>query len=159
MPAACLVVDFPYFGPPQFRYTGSDPNTHAWNLGWPLATAIYDQHSGLHAGPLAYVLVPIEVVVLVGAAIAVSMSRSRRVGGRPDNEQCHQPIGPSPATRKGQQSTMNNRTIIAFFVLAAVPRVPRPSLKKRCQSPCRPRDSLDPRAARTRSPEGDPYPH
>jgi len=39
--AACLMVDsFPHFGPPQFRYTGSDPNTHIWNLGWPLATAL-----------------------------------------------------------------------------------------------------------------------
>jgi hypothetical protein len=78
--AACLVVDsFPHFGPPQFRYTGSDPNTHIWNLGWPLATAIYDQHNGVHAGPLVYVLVPMEVVALAAAAIAVAMSRS---GGR-----------------------------------------------------------------------------
>jgi hypothetical protein len=76
---ACLLVDFfPRFGPPDFRYTGSDPATHVWNLGWPLATAIYDQRSGMHVGPLAYVLVPIEIVVLAAAAITGSVIAARR---------------------------------------------------------------------------------
>ncbi len=75
--AALLIDFFPTFGPPQFRYTGSDPNTHVWNLGWPLATTVYDQRWGLHASPFAYVLFPIEVVVLVPAGIAVRMCRAR----------------------------------------------------------------------------------
>ncbi|QDT51133.1 hypothetical protein Pan258_52160 [Symmachiella dynata] len=40
--AILLISVFPTFGPPNFRYTGSDPNRFVWNLGWPLATCIYD---------------------------------------------------------------------------------------------------------------------
>jgi hypothetical protein len=51
-----LLAFMPHWGPPHFRYTGSDPGHHVWNLGWPLATCIYDSvHSPhLFAGPFAY---------------------------------------------------------------------------------------------------------
>ena len=76
--AACLAISFlPHFGPPHFRYTGCDPNTHVWNLGWPLATAIYDEHSGLHVGPLAFLLVPLVVLVAGGTAVVFARVASR----------------------------------------------------------------------------------
>lgn len=80
---ACLLTNFvPHRGPPQFRYTGSDPDRPVWNLGWPLVIAIYDPQSGLHAGPFAPVLIPIESLAL--AAMTVGMNRSRsRAQGRP----------------------------------------------------------------------------
>ena len=64
--ALCLVVDlFPYFGPPAFRYTGSDPAVFVWNFGWPFTTFIYDSRSGVHVGPGAYLLVAAQVGLLV----------------------------------------------------------------------------------------------
>jgi hypothetical protein len=74
--AAVLLIDFfPHFGPPQFRYAGSDPQAHVWNLGWPVATLIYDQRSGMHAGPFFYVLIPIEVGVVAVASLVFSIRR------------------------------------------------------------------------------------
>jgi hypothetical protein len=41
--AGVAFVDFyPSFGQPHFRYRGADPNSHVWNIGWPLAWFIYD---------------------------------------------------------------------------------------------------------------------
>lgn len=75
---ACLLLNlFPTFGRPQFRYTGSDPSKHVWNLGWPSATAIYDHQSGLHVGPMAYVLVPVQCVVLVVSVVAIRLVRGK----------------------------------------------------------------------------------
>ena len=63
---ACLLMDlFPRHGPPDFRYTGSDPAIAVWNLGWPLAEFIYDPLSGLHVGPTAVPVVILQVFVLV----------------------------------------------------------------------------------------------
>jgi hypothetical protein len=46
--AVCLILDFvPHFGPPAFRYNGSDPLRYVWNFGWPLALFIYDPELGL----------------------------------------------------------------------------------------------------------------
>lgn len=79
--ALCLFVNlFPAYGPPNFRYTGSDPSVHVWNLGWPLATAIYDPRSGFHYAPEAFFLVAYEIMVLfVGVFFAVLrvLQRSR----------------------------------------------------------------------------------
>jgi len=61
---ACAVIDlFPRYGPPDFRYTGSDPAHEIWNLGWPVALAIYDSQSGIHFGPFLYAIVPVQVVL------------------------------------------------------------------------------------------------
>ena len=62
---ACVVVDlFPRYGPPYFRYTGSDPAHEVWNLGWPVGLIIYDSRSGIHLGPFLYVVVPFQAVLL-----------------------------------------------------------------------------------------------
>jgi len=61
----CLVIDFcPTYGRPHFRFTGSDPSIEVWNIGWPLATMLYDSRSGIHIGPFAYVLFPLELIIL-----------------------------------------------------------------------------------------------
>lgn len=69
-----FLVAWPHFGSPYFRYTGSDPNIHVWNLGWPFATAIWDPHFGLQIGPFAYILPPIllglGIVVFIIAAVS-----------------------------------------------------------------------------------------
>jgi hypothetical protein len=46
----------PRHGPPAFRYTGSDSETHVWNLGWPFATCIIDAAYVPHIffGPFAF---------------------------------------------------------------------------------------------------------
>jgi hypothetical protein len=80
----CLVLDFwPRFGPPDFRYTGSDPAIAVWNLGWPLAEFIYDPRSGLHEGPTAFPLIAIEAViaaVVMCASVTFIWRRRRRAG-------------------------------------------------------------------------------
>ena len=35
----CVAACWPMHGPPGFRYTGSDPAFHVWNLGWPLVVS------------------------------------------------------------------------------------------------------------------------
>jgi len=71
--AVCFVFGlFPHHGPPHFRYTGADPDFNVWNLGWPLATMIWDARSGLHIGPFAYVLFP-ALFVLGVAILALAM--------------------------------------------------------------------------------------
>src|SRR5688500_1919301 len=75
---ACLIVDFlPRHGPPHFRYTGSDPTSHVWNLGWPLALFVYDPRSGLHVGPFAYVVLPFELFLAAGSLVVVAVRRLR----------------------------------------------------------------------------------
>src|SRR5689334_23309185 len=75
---ACAVMDlFPRHGPPDFRYTGSDPAHVIWNLGWPVALVIYDPQSGIHFGPFLYVVIPVQIVVL-SLIILVSFLQHRR---------------------------------------------------------------------------------
>jgi hypothetical protein len=70
---ACLAMDLlPRRGPPDFRYTGSDPAFAVWNLGWPLAQFIYDSRTGLHIGPTAVPLMVLQVVALAfGVALGM----------------------------------------------------------------------------------------
>ncbi len=69
---------FPTFGPPHFRYTGSDPAVHVWNLGWPVATAIYDSRSGIHVEPFAIMLVGGVQVGLLALIAAAAFFRKPR---------------------------------------------------------------------------------
>lgn len=71
---ACLALDFlPRFGPPEFRYTGSDPTVPVRDLGWPLALTIYDARSGLHIGPSVYLVPPAQFLVLPAAMSLVAV--------------------------------------------------------------------------------------
>ncbi|MBY0263395.1 MAG: hypothetical protein K2Q20_13690 [Phycisphaerales bacterium] len=72
---------FPTHGPPEFRYTGADPARHVWNLGWPLATMIFDPRHGLHVGPMAWVLWPAQALVLL-AGVAISLFARSKVRKR-----------------------------------------------------------------------------
>ncbi|MCX5688530.1 MAG: hypothetical protein NTV94_01835 [Planctomycetota bacterium] len=76
----CLLHNvLPWFGPPQFRYTGSDPERSVWNFGWPLATAIHDAQFGFHFAPWGPLLLFIEVGVFSAVMIVwVMVARSRR---------------------------------------------------------------------------------
>ncbi len=75
----CLIVDFyPTYGPPHFRYTGSDPSIEVWNLGWPIATMIYDPVSGIHIDPFAYVYFPLELGILAVLCTTVLLLRKLR---------------------------------------------------------------------------------
>lgn len=77
--ACCVVLDlFPRFGPPDFRYTGSDPAFHVWNLGWPLALAIYDARSGLHIGPFPAFVPVLQFFLLAIVAGIVFLLRNQR---------------------------------------------------------------------------------
>ena len=83
---ACAVMDLaPRHGPPEFRYSGSDPVSSVWNLGWPVALAIYDSRSGFHVGPFCYAVVPFQVAI-VSAIAALSLWHRRnwrsRLSGR-----------------------------------------------------------------------------
>src|ERR1043166_6105600 len=61
----CAAVDLcPRHGAPDFRYTGSDPAHEVWNLGWPVALAIYDSQSGIHVGPFMYVVIPVQAALV-----------------------------------------------------------------------------------------------
>ena len=53
---ALVLALMPHWRAPHFRYTGSNPEHHVWNLGWPLATCIYDSSHAPHffVGPFAY---------------------------------------------------------------------------------------------------------
>ena len=63
---ACVVIDlFPRYGSPYFRYTGSDPAHEVWNIGWPMALAIYDWRSGIQLGPFLYLVVPFQAVLVL----------------------------------------------------------------------------------------------
>ena len=80
---ACLALDcLPRFGPPEFRYTGSDPIVPVWDLGWPLALTIYDARSGLHVGPSVYLVLPAQLLILFAAmALVVVATRSAGTAG------------------------------------------------------------------------------
>jgi hypothetical protein len=72
----CLLTDFfPYHGPPQFRYTGSNPSFAVWNFGWPLATAIYDSRNGFHIGPIAYLILPLQCVLMAAGIVVIEVMR------------------------------------------------------------------------------------
>jgi hypothetical protein len=67
-----LLMDFvPYPASPNFRYTGSDPNRTVINLGFPLASLIYDSNVSPHffVGPTAYFLFAIQLVFLAFLAV------------------------------------------------------------------------------------------
>ena len=69
---ACLLFDFlPREGPPQFRYAGSDPAATAFNLGWPLALAIYDPRHGFHLGPLAWPTFAVQLLLYAAGTCVV----------------------------------------------------------------------------------------
>jgi hypothetical protein len=72
-----LIDLFPRHGPPNFRYTGSDPAHEVWNLGWPMALAIYDPQSGIHLGPFLYVVVPLQVLFILPIAVTVWFNQRR----------------------------------------------------------------------------------
>ena len=75
---AFAVMDLlPRHGAPYFRYTGSDPANHLWNLGWPLALAVYDSRSGIHVGPFVYAVVPSQALVVSLVAAATILLRKR----------------------------------------------------------------------------------
>lgn len=64
--AGCAVMNFiPYYGGPNFRYTGSDPSEAVWNFGWPIASFIYDSRHGLHFGPIILILIGLQIVGLL----------------------------------------------------------------------------------------------
>lgn len=78
---ACIVVDFfPRFGPPAFRYTGADPSTSVWNLGWPGVLFIYDPRSGVHVGLEVYLVVPAQLFLLALSCVVPIVLR--RIVGR-----------------------------------------------------------------------------
>lgn len=56
-----IILFYPRFGSPSFRYTGSNPEAEVLNLGLPIAHFIYDssQDFPIIFGPLA------EIVILV----------------------------------------------------------------------------------------------
>lgn len=68
---------FPRHGPPDFRYTGSDPAIDVWNFGWPTATMIWDSRSGLH---FASISPSFLLLAMYGFAmlVFVVISRKRR---------------------------------------------------------------------------------
>ena len=71
-PLICAILDFlPHHGPPEFRYTGSDPARPVWNLGWPLAQFIYDPRYGLQIDPTAFALISAQCVLFLFCAVLV----------------------------------------------------------------------------------------
>jgi hypothetical protein len=77
---ACVLADiFPRHGAPDFRYTGSDPSHHVWNLGWPMAIAIYDSTSGIHFDPFAFVVVPVRVLLVSLVALVLAFVRDWQI--------------------------------------------------------------------------------
>ena len=87
----CALVDlFPWFGGPFFRYMGSDPSVHVWNLGWPLALFIFDSRSGLHVGPFVGPMFGLQVVVFGLIARVYVMTRARHnTTGNPKTKGSH----------------------------------------------------------------------
>ena len=69
----------PRYGAPDFRYTGSNPNQHVWNFGWPIATCTFDSATMPYwfIGPFAYVFATAEAVLLVMAYAAIMLSNNR----------------------------------------------------------------------------------
>lgn len=77
---ACLIVDLlPHHGAPDFRYTGSDPESAVWDLGWPFTLFIYDPRNGLHVGPFAYVMLSFQLFL-----VAVILLVRRRIINTPN---------------------------------------------------------------------------
>lgn len=80
-----LVVDFfPRSGPPDFRYTRSDPDSAVLNLGYPIAQFIYDERlpEPLVFGPLAALLVTAQLFVVIVAVLAPALFKLSRKGVR-----------------------------------------------------------------------------
>lgn len=72
-----LAVDFwPRFGPPDFRYTGSDPSSTVLNLGIPIAHFIYDERvsPSFIWGPLAKYLLLAELFAFLGVIISLKLA-------------------------------------------------------------------------------------
>jgi hypothetical protein len=67
----CALVDFvPHFGPPNFRYNGSDPGKYVWNFGMPFSLSIYDPQSGWHDGP-GMLMIHAQLLALGGVVVAI----------------------------------------------------------------------------------------
>src|ERR1044072_2695589 len=63
---AFVVMNFlPIRGKPQFKYEGSGSAEQVWNIGWPVAPAIYDARDGFHFHPTPWFLLPWQVLFLV----------------------------------------------------------------------------------------------
>lgn len=62
-----LIDFFPEYGSPHFRYNGSNPDNLVWNLGKPLALFVFDSdnYPYLFLSPLAYVVIPIQILFMV----------------------------------------------------------------------------------------------
>lgn len=68
-----LAIDFfPTWGPPEFRYTGSDPSRNVWNIGYPLALMIYDSKvtPSFVFGPFAVLVLPVQIFIVALIAVA-----------------------------------------------------------------------------------------
>lgn len=66
--AGVVICLFPSFGPPSFRYMGSDLSVHVWNIGYPLPLMIYDARSGIHFCGPAIIIIAIPAVLLAAVA-------------------------------------------------------------------------------------------
>jgi len=80
----CFILGLlPHHGPPHFRYPGADPHVDVWNLGWPLATMIWDSRSGLHVWPFTYALFPaLFILGLASLTVALLIRWVRATTGR-----------------------------------------------------------------------------
>ena len=77
---ALALALMPHWGAPHFRYTGSDPDHPVWNIGWPLATCIYDSTHSPHffVGPFAYVYAFAGILGFVMLYVVVVAWNNRR---------------------------------------------------------------------------------
>lgn len=71
------VIDLlPSYGPPFFRYTGSDPKHLVWHFGWPIPWVIYDEINPpcwfAWLGSRALSIALIFQAAIVGACLIVS---------------------------------------------------------------------------------------
>lgn len=66
---------FPTFGPPFFRYTGSDPAHFVWNFGWPFTWIIYDAAHPPHVFCpfLSALLVVIVQIATISALVSLPL--------------------------------------------------------------------------------------
>ena len=73
-----LLADFlPRYGPPSFRYTGSNPATAVWNFGWPAAIFIRDPWLGWHSAPGVELIIVAQLAIAVTFILSQLMARHR----------------------------------------------------------------------------------
>ncbi|QDV75694.1 hypothetical protein [Botrimarina mediterranea] len=75
-----IATVWPTWGPPQFRYTGSNPDRPVWNFGYPVSAFIFDEEvlPAWHMGPLTrtwLIVMPIWVVGVLSANIVWNQLR------------------------------------------------------------------------------------